>query len=308
VPAPPAPERGNELDVEQLQTTKSEKLLALVLAVFLLIGGVWAYQEADDWVRDAMPLRDPTPAEQQAISTLDRAQQARFRADERVRRTRSELELRRERYRTALDAGEPAARLKAQYDEAEAQFAGARAARAAAARAEDAARPAAPRAQERLNRDLGERRDRQELVVFLLRLGMALLFVLAAYVALTGLRERGSRWFPLSGSAVLFATVFAFVLAVDYLTDYFDPFDAGILMLALLGAAVTILAFWLLQRYLARRLPLRRVRRGQCPYCGFPAREGERCEGCGRQVRSPCGHCGAPRRVGAPFCAACGRP
>ena len=297
----------SQVDVEQLQTTKSEKLLALVLAGFLLVGGIWAYQEADDWVRDAMPLRDPTPAEHQAISALDRAQQARFRAEERVRQARAELELRRERYRTALDAGDPAADLRAQYRAAEAAFEQARAARTAAAQAEDQARPAAARAQERLNRDLDERRDRQELVIFLLRLGLALLFVALAYVLLTALRERGSRWFPLSGSAVLFATVFAFVLAVDYLTDYFDPFDAGILLLALLGAASTVVAFWLLQRYLARRLPLRRVRRGQCPYCGFPLGGGERCEGCGRAVRAPCEHCAAPRRVGAPFCAACGK-
>ena len=85
---------STELDVEQLQSTKSEKLLALVLAVFLLIGGIWAYQEIDDKVRDAMPVRNPTAAEQQAIRTLDRAQQRRFRAEETVRRTRSELELR----------------------------------------------------------------------------------------------------------------------------------------------------------------------------------------------------------------------
>jgi hypothetical protein len=306
VPASPAPERGDELDVEQLQTTKSEKLLALVLSVFLLIGGVWAYQEVDDRVRDAMPLRDPTPAEQQAISTLDRAQQARFRAEARVRRTRSELELRRERYRTALDAGSPAVRLRAEYLAAEKAFEDARAKRVEATRAESEARPAAARAQERLNRDIEERRDRQELVIFLIRLALALAFVGVAYLLLTRLRERGSRWFPLSGSAVLFATVFAFVVAVDYLTDYFDPFDAGILLLALLGASVTVVAFWLLQRYLARRLPLRRVRRGQCPYCGFPAGAGERCEGCGREVVAPCARCAAPRRVGTPFCAACG--
>jgi hypothetical protein len=163
------------------------------------------------------------------------------------------------------------------------------------------------RAQERLNRDVEERRERQELVIFLIRLALALAFVGIAYLLLTRLREQGSRWFPLSGSAVLFATVFAFVVAVDYLTDYFDPFDAGILLLALLGASVTVVAFWLLQRYLARRLPLRRVRRGQCPYCGFPIGAGERCEGCGRAVRAPCEHCAEPRRVGAPFCAACGR-
>ena len=138
---------STELDVEQLQSTKSEKLLALVLAVFLLIGGVWAYQEIDDKVRDAMPVRNPSAAEQQAIRTLDRAQQRRFRAEETVRRTRSELELRREAYRTALDAGEPAAALRTRYRAADAAFQQARANRQRAVRAEAAARPAATAAQ-----------------------------------------------------------------------------------------------------------------------------------------------------------------
>ena len=298
---------SSELDVEQLQTTKSEKLLALVLAVFLLIGGVWAYQEIDDDIRRALPLREPTAAEQQALTRLQQAEQRRFRADEAVASSRSELELRREAYRTALDAGEPAARLRARYLAAEERFEQARAARAEAARAEAAARPAAAAAQERMNRDLSARRDRQELVIFLLRLGAALVFLLLAYVLLTRLRDSGSRWFPLSLAFVLFATVFAVVVAVDYLTDYVNPFDAGILLLSLLGAAATVGAFWLLQRYLARRLPQRRVRRHQCPYCGFPLGENERCEGCGNAVRAPCPHCSADRRVGTQFCGACGR-
>ena len=298
---------STELDVEQLQSTKSEKLLALVLAVFLLIGGVWAYQEIDDKVRDAMPVRNPSAAEQQAIRTLDRAQQQRFRAEEMVRRARSELELRREAYRTALDAGDPAGALRIRYRAADATFEQARADRQRALRAEAAARPAANTAQERLSRDVEKRRDRQELVIFLLRIGAAILFVLLGYLLLTRLRDKGSRWFPLSGSVVLFATVFAFVVAVDYLTDYFDPFDAGILLLSLIGVAATVAAFWLLQRYLARRLPLRRVRRRQCPYCGFPVDDNERCEGCGREVQAACAHCAAPRRIGAPFCGACGQ-
>jgi predicted amidophosphoribosyltransferase len=79
------------------------------------------------------------------------------------------------------------------------------------------------------------------------------------------------------------------------------------LLLSLIGVAATVVAFWLLQRYLARRLPLRRVRRRQCPYCGFPVDDNERCEGCGREVQAACAHCAAPRRIGAPFCGACGR-
>ena len=296
------------VDIEQLQTTKSEKLLALVLAVFLLIGGVWAYQEIDDRIRAAIPLRDASAEEQQAIRALNEAQQRRFQAEGTVQARRAELELRREAYRTALDAGEPADALRARYRAAEAAFEQARADRQAAARAEAAARPAATAAQERLNRDAEERRDRQELVIFLLRMGAAIVFVLAGYLLLTRLRDKGSRWFPLSASVILFATVFAFVVAVDYLTDYFDPFDAGILLLALIGAGATVVAFWLLQRYLARRLPTRRLRRHQCPYGGVPVGDHERCEGCGREVQAPCAHCAAPRRIGAPFCGACGSP
>ena len=294
------------IDVEQLETTKSELLLALVLAVFLLIGGVWAYQEIDDSIRSALPVREATPAEKQAMVRFDRAQSQRFRAEEAVQQARRELELRREAYRTALDAGEPAGALRLRYQASQRAHEDARANVATATRAEAAARPAAEAAQQQLSRDVEKRHDRQELLIFALRVAAALAFLLVAFLLLTRLRDRASRWFPLSGSAVLFATVFAFVVAVDYLTDYFDPFDAGILLLSLLGAGATLVAFWFLQRYLARRIPLRRVRKRQCPYCGFPVGANERCEGCGREVQAPCSECAAPRRVGAPFCGACG--
>ena len=135
------------VDIEQLESTKSEKLLALVLAVFLLIGGIWAYQEIDDRVRAALPVREPTPVEQQAIGRLTEAQQRRFEAEQAVQRTRQELELRREAYRTALDAGEPAAALRLRYRAGERAYESAQAERAAATRAEAAARPAAAAAQ-----------------------------------------------------------------------------------------------------------------------------------------------------------------
>ena len=36
------------VDIEQIETTKSEKLLAAILAVFFLIGALWTYQKIDD--------------------------------------------------------------------------------------------------------------------------------------------------------------------------------------------------------------------------------------------------------------------
>ena len=46
---------STRLDVEDVQTTKGEKLLAVVLAIFLLIGGVWTYVKIDDAVRRSTP-------------------------------------------------------------------------------------------------------------------------------------------------------------------------------------------------------------------------------------------------------------
>jgi hypothetical protein len=78
-------------------------------------------------------------------------------------------------------------------------------------------------------------------------------------------------------------------------------------VLALVGVVLTLSAFAALQRYLARRVPVRRVRRNQCPFCGYPVRgEGPFCEGCGRDVVAECATCGQPRRVGTARCAACG--
>jgi hypothetical protein len=293
-------------DVEQLQSTKSEKLLAVVMAVFLLMGGIWAYQRIDDRVRDWLPLRDPTASEQRALQRQERAQQRLFRAEGAVRSARSELELRREAYRTALDADEPAGRLRTRYLAANEAHEDARRQRARAVSERNAAQPAARAASARLARYTNARRDRQELVIFVVRVVAALVFLLAGYWLLGRLRGRGSRYLPLAGAVVAFATIFAFVVAGDYLTDYFEPFDVGILFLALIGVAVTLVAFWLLERYLRRRLPLRRARRRQCPFCGFPSRDTPRCEGCGRELVRPCATCGAPRRLGVPFCGNCG--
>jgi hypothetical protein len=89
-------------------------------------------------------------------------------------------------------------------------------------------------------------------------------------------------------------------------TDFYDPFRWGLAFIAVLGVVATLVAYWALERYVIRRLPQRRVRRRECPFCGYPTRDGFRCEGCGREVVAPCSVCEAPRRVGTPHCAVCG--
>jgi len=300
---------STRVDVEEIRTTPSERLLAAVLVVFLLIGGIWVYGKLDDAARSTTPPEYSyrgTPAEQAAVARLNAAQARLTRADSTVAATRNELELRREAYRTALEAHRPeAARLGRRYDRTQTAFANTRQRDAAARAAVLAARPAAARAQRHIDEVQAGRTHDRELLAF----GLRLLFVLAtmafAYWLLAYLRRRGSRYFAVAVAFVAYAAILAFVLAGDYLTDYFDPLDLGPLVLSLIGIVLTLVAFAAVQRYLARRIPHRRVRKGECPFCGYPVR-GDHCEGCGRDVMAPCAQCEQPRRVGASFCGACG--
>src|SRR3954447_19972983 len=97
-------------DVEDLQTTRTEKLLAVILTAFLLLGGVWTYTRIDDVVRHRVPLPTAALSQSPAIAREDAARQRIFRAQDRLAQARQELELRREAYRTALEAHQAAGR------------------------------------------------------------------------------------------------------------------------------------------------------------------------------------------------------
>jgi uncharacterized membrane protein YidH (DUF202 family) len=291
-------------DVEDLQVTRTEKLLAVVLTAFLLLGGIWTYTRVDDVVRRHVPV--PAFNQSPAIAREQAAEQRIFRAQDRSRTALQDLELRREAYRTALEAHKPAAALEQRYSAAQAAYAAAQRDVATARRDAAAAAPAANADRRAAGKKVDAALHRQARDSFLIRLALVLLSIGAGYWLLAFMRKRNTRWFPLAGSGVAFATIFAFVLAGDYVTDYFDPFQWGIAVVALIGIAATLLAYLALQRYLLRRVTQRRVRRQQCPFCGYPTGTGSHCEGCGREVVAPCSNCESARRVGTAHCATCG--
>jgi flagellar biogenesis protein FliO len=297
------------LNVEDVRTTKGEKLLAVILTIFLLIGGVWTYQKIDDVVRDTSPpdySYRGTPAEQAAVARLNSAQRRYQRALNEQARATQNLELRREAYRTALDEGRRDPQLRRAYVRSQARLTRARRNVAAAQRELAQAQPAARAAQRHSAEVQQGRTERHELLTFVFRLLFVLAGVAFGYWLLARLRRRASRYYAVGIAVVAYAAILAFVMAVDYLTDYFEPLELGPLVISLFGIAVTLLAFVGLQRYLARRIPHRRVRKGECPFCGYPVRGNEHCEGCGRDVIAPCARCSEPRRVGAFHCGACG--
>jgi flagellar biogenesis protein FliO len=297
------------LDVEDVQTTKSEKLLAVVLTGFLLIGGVWAYQEIDDAVRDVSPpdlSYRGTPEQQAALQRLDTADRQLQAAQFDVRAAQNNLELQREAYRTALDEGRRDPQLRQAYLRAQARLTRTRRNVVQARRELGEAQPAAEAAQQQISQVQQGRTDRRELLAFVFRLAFVLAGVAFGYWLLARLRRRGSRYYAVGIALVAYSVILALAMAVDYMTDYFEPLELGPLVISLFGVAVTLLAFVGLQRYLARRIPQRRVRKGECPFCGYPARGNEHCEGCGREVIAPCAACERPRRVGTMRCGACG--
>jgi hypothetical protein len=290
-------------DIEEIGTTRGEKILAVVLTAFLLIGGIWTYTRIDDWTRSgSAAVRFVQPPE---VLRANAAQDRLARAQDRLANTQQQLELKREAYRTALEAKKPAGRLEQQYQAAQVAYAAAQREQRAAQAEVRATAPAAERAARDASRKAEERARHDARISFLYRLLLVIAGLVLGLWLFLHLHGRRSRWLPNALALVAAATILAFVLASDYVTDYIAPFDLGPILLALVGAAATLVVFGLLQRYISRRAPMRRLRRGRCPFCGFPAR-GDHCESCGREVVGECARCGEPRRVGAPHCASCG--
>jgi hypothetical protein len=299
---------STRVEVEEIQTTPSERLLAVVLAIFLLIGGIWTYDQIEEAVSGSgRPVAvQPTPSEQAALQRFETANDRLGAAGRERDAALENLELRREAYRTALDAGRQAPALERAYKRAQVRLQRANAAFAGAVRAVAAARPAADHANEQIAARESDRENHDGLIIFLLRFVLVALSLGVGYWLLASLRRRGSRYFVIAMAVVGYATVLALFFACDYITDYVDPLDLGPLVLSIFGIGLTLLAFVALQRYLAKRIPPRRVRKRECPYCGYPVRDNRSCEGCGRDVVASCAACGDDRRVGTVHCGACG--
>jgi hypothetical protein len=298
------------VDLDEIETTRTEKVLAIVLAGFIALGAIWIYTRLDDAFEPSATyesLLADRPRDAAAIRQHDDAVAAVERDRATLADARDDLELDREAYRTAIEAGQPTGELRRAYEQAQAALAEAEGRLSSAEARERSTRRQADEARERVARELEGRSDRARLWAFLARLGYTAGLLVAAFGLLNGLRRRRSRLLPVGYAAVAATTLLAFALAGDYTTDYFDVTDLGPLVLSLLGVVLSLASFVALQRYLQRRIPARRVRRRECPFCGFPVTGNEHCEGCGRAVIAACARCRSPRRVGTTHCGVCGQ-
>lgn len=309
---------GSRVGGGEIETTLSEKVLAVVLAVFIAIGAIWAYVKLDEVGKPDpvayVPDRKLIGAEQAGlIKSHGQAERAVWARKSERRNAIRRLELRREEYRTALDAEQPATELQARYADARAKLASVSreltAAVAAEARTGSVAKEAEAGLREK-RRDAAAReqddRAHHDRIVFVLRLGFLILMLGGAYWLLGRLRSRHSRYLPAALAWIGASAILAIVMAADYTSSYIEFEEVGPLAISIAGVALTLIAFVALQRFLAKAVPARRVRRSECPFCGFPLRDKPHCEGCGRTVIASCASCHEDRRVGTPRCACCG--
>lgn len=320
--------------VEPRSVSRSEHLLSWVLAGFVLLALSWGYVNIDEAVRDSRGVAKAAlerPIERAEAAHLQRmralgltgrfSENATFDAQQLIYERSDRRTTARERYRTALDAGEPAAALKTAYLRADRFVVLAsrdlrelRSDRRAALRElrqyDDAQAGSIKALRDRVEAYEGAS-DRW---IFLWRALLAFGTLALGLVLLRRLTERAARFVPLVHAVIGASTLLALALIVDYSEVNLDFYSVGPLGLSALGAALTIATFLALQRYLRKQRPVRRVRAGECGGCGYPVRAaalagpGARifCEGCGQPTVEPCGACGAPRRTGTEHCAACG--
>lgn len=299
---------STRVPVEDIEVSTGEKVLAVVLAVFISIGAVWAYVQVDDLgAEDGAVVVRATPSEMAAIEAHQAAIRGRLDAERDARPARADVEFTREAYRTALDAGQPSAALEQDYVAAQEALKDAEGRVDTALAAVNETAPAAERAQARRSQERQSDQAGHDRQTFAIRLALLAAMLGSAYYLLGRLRRRRSRYLPAIYAWIGASGVLALVMAGDYTGNYVEFSETGPLAISLAGIALTLAAFVALQRYLARRIPARRVRRGECPFCGFPVRGGRHCEGCGRLVVSECSRCREPRRVGTAHCAACGK-
>lgn len=290
------------VDTEDIASTKSEKFLAVVLTLFMLIGTGWTYYKIGDWIGP-----DPwstSASDQRIYDRQIRANQDFWDATDARDTASTDLEIARSDLQLAISQEKPTEDLQESYEQAQRTYEQAKTEYAVTKKKSDAA----DQAVEQLESDRSSTRSTAaDWVVAGLRLALVTALTAGGFWLMRRLRERESRYLPLGFSVAATGTVMALWFAGDYITDYIDFMDLGPIVLSILGAGATLLAFAALQKYLTRRIPRSRVRKGECPFCAFPVRgDGPHCEGCGRDVVATCAACGSPRRVGTPHCAHCG--
>jgi hypothetical protein len=313
---------SSEYEEQQVETTRVEKVLAVVMVIFLLIGGGWVLDrleelpERPNWEQARQELG--IPELQQEVDELQRAVGRAAKLEKETRQAyeeaQTEYEFRREEYRTALDAGEQSPDKQRAYEEARETLEERKREHEVTQTLLEEKLQTLKQPREGLNarkQQLSERMRRWEgrydLWLFLLRFGYAVpIFGLTVY-GWQKLRAANNRYLIVGTAFVAAAGLQLAYVAVAYAWDVFKDF--GPVFISIVGTAISIAGIVTVRRYLFsfERVSQVRLRSEECPYCGFPRQHDSLyCVNCGERQRSPCEECGEPAPLLLPYCPHCG--
>ena len=280
----------------EIETSGAEKILAVVLAVFIAIGAIWGYVKLDEVAKsdstclcagpEAHRLRgilgDPERTGRRSVRSKGlggsggRPLAAWSSAARRIEPHWTPMNRRPSCGRSTSPLRPGSRLLREGWGRRHGRGADSSECGAGTGTAERAA-SSAPRSSE------DEDRAQHDRIVFLLRLALLILMLAAAYRLLIRLRSRHSRYLPAALAWIGATAILAVVMAADYTDNYIEFADVGPLAISIAGIALTLVAFVALQRFLAKRVPARRVRRGECPFCGSPFAKSRIARGAGER-------------------------
>ena len=187
----------------------------------MLIGGIWLYAKIDDTNRSAYHPQDTyyTASERAAVERAAGAQNRLDQAEIAVQAALQDLELSREAYRTALDAGQAGARPREDLPTGQRDYAAAQPkVQMARARSPRHSRP--PMLRRQGEEEALAASHHTELVTFVGRLALVLVALAFGYWLLVRLRRSNSHYLTVGFALSRFAALLALVMAGDYVTGY----------------------------------------------------------------------------------------
>jgi len=311
-------------ETDEIESSRVEKLLAVGLVAFLLIGGFWVLDrlgsvpKRPDYTAIALAqgLTEIEAVFREAEADYLRAGAAVAETQDAMEKARSDYEYRREELRVAAELGVETPALSQSYETARAAFEAARTSHelAEATMASLEQRLAGPRAlyeeaSRRVHEAYQRALDLYQLSLFALRFAYALpLFAASVWAWFYVRRKRGPH--AIIATAFMgFAGIQALTLVGQY--GWYLLRDIVPIALSATGSAVCVAGLVALRRWAAatRRPALSRLRRSACPSCGFPlSLSRAHCAGCGRALRQTCPGCGGENVAESPYCGHCGLP
>lgn len=318
---------GGEENQGEREATRAEKILALALAIFLLIGGVRIAVAIDRMfprpVYEQVRREFIPPDMEQELSLLrqkesELAGEAQSSREAEIR-ARLAYEAAREEYRTFLDRGIDDPRKRAAWETARASLEEAQERRDAAE--ETLARFTSRILQPKVNAYTRAEMNIQSKLTDLTRTrdlksgGFSLAYALLAF-AFTfwifnlfrikpGLARYAVIGTSFLGFGVLQTIVIFFKIVIPFLHDII-PIEW---IVSVGGSAICIAALvYLKNRFFSlEAVRQRRLWKGLCPVCGF-SRPGFFCAWCGASQVMECPHCTGRTNRYLPYCGECGKP